>query len=611
MAKSSLRFRILALFWGLLLVVFIPMYVFLAQTVRSDLIDHGQDRAKKLLNATCWQFLSTGFHGDEAAMQVWTTELGGRMDVRLTYTVNGRVAADSHVRADRLAGVEDHGTRPEIMAAREGRVGTDIRLSDTIGRDLIYVAQRCPMGDETAGVLRIALPLSNLYDQVEILKKRFFIILGICLIVSLLLSFWFTQTIFSSIRRLISLVSDVGKGAYDRRLHVDRSSEFSPLAEAVNTMAEEISRHVNHMEEQKAQLEALFNGLSEAVLTLGQNGRIVSANPAFRKFFPKLQKLEGKTILEATLEPELASAMERILHGTSDQEERLLLHRPGGNELEARINTYQDPSGGQRAVLVVQDVSLPRRMEKIRRDFVANVSHEMRTPLTSIKGYTETLLGDPPPDAETARSFLRIIQRNAEHMANIVTDLLKLARLEAEAPSNTLEIMDAAESLRSAMEMCAPLAQGKEIRFENNLELGRLQGGGPEGAQRGAWVLGDKSRLVQVFQNILENAIRFSPNKGKVIISCRPEGEYVVFAIRDHGAGIPREHQERLFERFYRQDAARSEGNGGTGLGLAICKHIVRHHGGRIWVESIPGEGATFLFTLKAAPLEGKKSKVS
>ncbi len=602
MAKSSLRFRILALFWGLLLVVFIPMYIFLAQTVRSDLIDHGQDRAKKLLNATCWQFLSAGFHGEEAAMQAWATELGGRMDVRLTYTVNGRVAADSHVRADRLAEVEDHGTRPEIMVAREGRVGTDIRLSGTIGRDLIYVAQRCPMGDETAGVLRIALPLSNLYDQVDILKKRFFFILGICLLVSLLLSFWFTQTIFSSIRRLVGLVSDVGKGAYDRRLHVDQGSEFSPLAEAVNTMAEEISRHVNHMEEQKAQLEALFNGLSEAVLTLGQNGRIISANPAFRKFFPKLQHLEGKTILEATLEPELASAMERVLHGSSDQEERLLLHRPGGNELEARINTYQEPSGGQRAVLVVQDVSLPRRMEKIRRDFVANVSHEMRTPLTSIKGYTETLLGDPPPDPETARSFLRIIQRNAEHMANIVTDLLKLARLEAEAPSNTLEIMDANESLRSAMEMCAPLAQGKQIRFENNLELGRSQGDAPGGV----WVLGDRSRLVQVFQNILENAVRFSPEKGKVTISCRPEGEYMVFAIRDHGAGIPREHQERLFERFYRQDAARSEGNGGTGLGLAICKHIVRHHGGRIWVESTPGEGATFLFTLKTAPPQSR-----
>nr|WP_035272039.1 ATP-binding protein [Desulfonatronum thiodismutans] len=607
MAKSSLRFRILALFWGLLLVVFIPMYVFLAQTVRSDLIDHGQDRAKKLLNATCWQFLSAGLHGDEAAMQAWVTELGGRMDVRLTYTVDGRVAADSHVRADRLAEVEDHGTRPEIMVAREGRVGTDIRLSDTIGRDLIYVAQRCPMSDETAGVLRIALPLSNLYDQVDILKKRFFFILGICLIASLLLSFWFTQTIFSSIRRLISLVSDVGKGAYDRRLHVDQGSEFSPLAEAVNTMAEEISRHVNRMEEQKAQLEALFNGLSEAVLTLGQDGRIVSANPAFRKFFPKLQKLEGKTTLEATLEPELASAMERVLHGTSDQEERLLLHRPGGNELEARINTYQDPSGGQRAVLVVQDVSLPRRMEKIRRDFVANVSHEMRTPLTSIKGYTETLLGNPQPDPETTRSFLRIIQRNAEHMANIVTDLLKLARLEAEAPSNTLEIMDAGESLRSAMEMCAPLAQGKQIRFENNLELSRPQ----EDAPGGVWVLGDKSRLVQVFQNILENAVRFSPEKGKVTISCRPEGEYVVFAIRDHGAGIPREHQERLFERFYRQDAARSEGNGGTGLGLAICKHIVRHHGGRIWVESTPGEGATFLFTLKAVPPQSRKPEAN
>lgn len=599
MAKSSLRFRILALLWGLLLAVFIPMYLFLTQTVRSDLIDHSQDRAQKLLDAACWQFVSMGFAGDEAAMQGWLTELGRRMDTRLTYTINGRVAADSHVRADRLEAVEDHGMRPEIMAAREGRVGTDIRHSSTIGRDLVYVAQLCPMGDETSGVLRIALPLSNLYDQVDVLKKRFFIILGACLIVTLLLSFWVTQTIFSSIRRLIDLVSDVGKGAYDRRLHTEKGNEFYPLAEAVNTMAQEISQNMHDIEEQKAQLEALFDGLNEAVLTLGQDGRIVSANPAFRKFFPKIRQIEGKTILEATLEPELAAAVVRILHGKPDQEERLLLLRPGGSELEARINTYQDPYGNLRAVLVVQDVSLPRRMEKIRRDFVANVSHEMRTPLTSIKGYTETLLSDPPPDPKTTRSFLQIIQRNAEHMANIVTDLLKLARLEAEAPSNTLEIMDAAESLHSALEMCDPMIQDKRIRVETNLD------------QCPMWVLGNQSRIVQVFQNILENAIRFSPKKGTISVSCRPEGEFVTFAIKDNGPGIPREHQERLFERFYRQDAARSEGNGGTGLGLAICKHIIRHHGGRIWLESTPGEGATFLFTLKAAPPEGIKKRAT
>jgi two-component system, OmpR family, phosphate regulon sensor histidine kinase PhoR len=590
MLPSSLRLRILICFWGLLLILIIPLYLFLTHTVRSDIITHGQERAQKLLDATCWLTEDRAFPGGEKAVQNWLTQMGSRLNARLTYTLQGRVVADSHVRWERIPAVEDHGERPEIMAAQRGQTGSDIRRSDTIGRDLIYVAQACAVDEDENGVLRLALPLSNLHEQVDTLKKRFFVFLGAGFAASLFLSLWFTRSILGPIQKLISLVSDVGQGAYHRRLHVSRNNEFFPLVEAVNTMAHDISRHVHDMEEQKSQLEALFNGLNEAVLTVGQDGRIVSANPAFRKFFPKIQNIEGRPVLEATLEPDLAQAMQRTLSGQSSQEERLLLQRPGGNELEAKIHTYHDPSGKLRAVVVVQDVSLARRMEKIRRDFVANVSHEMRTPLTSIKGYTETLLGDPPPDPETSRSFLKIIHRNAEHMAAIVTDLLKLAKLEVEAPGGALEIMDAQTSFNAAMEICSSMVQGKALQVENTLY------------DCDTMVLGDQSRITQVFQNILENAIRFSPRQGRIRVTCKPEGEHVVFRIQDNGPGIPREHQERLFERFYRQDAARTEGNGGTGLGLAICKHIVRYHGGKIWVESIPGEGASFLFTLKAAP---------
>ncbi len=589
-APTSLRMRILLWFWGLLLLVFIPLYVFLTHTVKADLLAHGQDRARHLLDGACWLFSNQAEFPNQSAMQAWVTDLGARLGTRLTYITNGQVLADSHVREQRLDKVEDHGDRPEVLAAMQNRTGIDIRRSATIGRELIYAARSCPVQDHPQGVFRLSLPLSDLYDRLDTLRMRFLTILAACLLASAALSFLITRGIMSSIKKMVDMVSDVGKGAYDRRVDVERGSEFAPLAEAVNTMSAEISSRIKAMKEQKAQLEALFNGLNEGVLTVDQEGRILSVNPAFKRFFPVAQQMEDKTIIEATLEPDLAKVVQHILRNQSEQEESLLLSRPGGRELEAKINIYRDPAGGLRCVVVIQDVSLPRRMEKIRRDFVANVSHELRTPLTSIKGYTETLLGDPPPEPETARAFLHVIHKNAGHMANMVTDLLKLARLEAEAPLGPLNVIDANHSLSSALEICSPLAETKTVQFDNQLDQEKIA------------VFGDQNQLTQVFQNIIENAIRFSPKRGKITLSARPQGEFVVFSITDQGPGIPRDHQERLFERFYRQDATRTEGNNGTGLGLAICKHIVRNHGGRIWVESVPGEGATFLFTLKAAP---------
>ncbi|HDQ39609.1 MAG TPA: HAMP domain-containing protein [Desulfonatronum sp.] len=590
MAPSSLRMRILFWFWGLLLLVFIPLYIFLAHTVKNDLLAHGQDRAEHLLEAACWLFSSQADGTNHTFMQNWITEFGSRLETRLTYVSAGRVLADSHVHEQRLDHVEDHGNRPEILAALQGRTGFDIRRSATIDRGLIYAARLCPVDAFPQGIYRVALPLSELYGRLDTLKTRFLSILVACLLASAAASFLVTRNILTSLKNMVGLVSEVGKGAYDRRVHVEQGSEFAPLAEAVNAMAAAISSHVKAMREQKAQLEALFNGLSEGVLTVDQQGRILSVNPAFMRFFPMVQHMEGKTIIEATLEPDLAAAVQRILESRSQQEESLLLSRPGGRELEAKINIYRDPSENLRCVVVVQDVSLPRRMEKIRRDFVANVSHELRTPLTSIKGYTETLLGDPPPEPETARTFLNVIHKNAGHMASMVTDLLKLAKLESEAPLGPLQIVDAHISLEEALDICSPLADAKSVLLEKQLDQQKIN------------VFGDKNQLTQVFQNIVENAIRFSPARGKITIAVRPQGEFVVFSITDQGPGIPREHQDRLFERFYRQDSARSEGNGGTGLGLAICKHIIRNHEGRIWVESVPGEGATFLFTLKIAP---------
>jgi len=253
------------------------------------------------------------------------------------------------------------------------------------------------------------------------------------------------------------------------------------------------------------------------------------------------------------------------------------------------------------AVVVFHDISELKRLEKVRQDFVANVSHELRTPLTSIKGYAEILLSDAKPDPEVASSFLQVILKNANHMVKMVEDLLHLARLEAHQKSFNPVPVNASSALLTAWKACAHHAAAKGLHMENNLPEGGIQ------------VLADFDQLVQVFRNLLENAIRYSPSNEALTISCTQSENNVTFSVRDEGPGIPRQHQQRIFERFYRVEKHRSDHWGSTGLGLAICRHIIRNHGGRIWVRSSnrgEGRGTTFSFKLpKASGEQDDKSR--
>jgi two-component system phosphate regulon sensor histidine kinase PhoR len=242
--------------------------------------------------------------------------------------------------------------------------------------------------------------------------------------------------------------------------------------------------------------------------------------------------------------------------------------------------------------VVFHDISELKRLEKVRRDFVANVSHELRTPLTSIKGYAETLLAEEEGVRGDGRSFLEIILKHANHMSKMVDDLLQLARLEARHETLEPGAVDAAEALQSAWKECAALAAAQNVHLENLL------------LEEGVTVRADSDQLAQVFRNLLENGIKHSPPGGSVRVSCTLGSETATFQVYDEGTGIPLQAQERIFERFYRVEKNRSDHTGSTGLGLAICRHIIQNHGGRIWVESPPPEankGSAFFFTLPLA----------
>ena len=592
MPTISLRLRLLLWFWGLLLAGLAPLYLSMGGAIQSDLHKNARERALLLLDASCWLVETQPPFASEDRFDEWLTGLGGRLGVRLTYVAQGRVVADSEVVFPDLPSLEHHGSRPEILAARRGETGEDTRRSATVARDLIYVARACAApGAAEDGVLRVALPVAELSDRVAALKQRLLLILFGGLVVSALLALLATRGLMVSIRELSDMVTAIGRGAYDRRVRVYSGREFAPLVEAVNAMAEDIERHVRVVEEQGAQLQALFNGLSEGVMTVDAKGRVVSVNPAFLQMFPEARDAQGKAVIEVTLQAELGRAVTNVLAREPGGRPARLLMSMNGRELEARIEAYADARGERRAVVVVQDQSRLRRLEQMRRDFVANVSHELRTPLTSIRGYAETL-ADLPPERETERGrFLSIIQKNADHMSRMVESLLALARWENSQPGASAVPVDARALIDEALAMLRPEAGKKGVRLLADV---------PADLPR---PLADAAGLADVLRNVLDNAVKYSPRDGEVRISAHGAEDRVVFRVEDQGPGIPAHARDRVFERFYRVGDGPGKKDGGAGLGLAICRNILAALGGTIRAESplADGKGTAFVFDLPRA----------
>ncbi|EPR39832.1 multi-sensor signal transduction histidine kinase [Desulfovibrio sp. X2] len=591
--RTTFRSRLLLWFWALLLLAAAPLYFFIADSVKTDLLNNDRQLALHMLDGASWLLTHHEPFADDARLEDWAQQVGDRLGLRLTVIDGGHVLADSKVPWDRVPEMEDHSTRPEVVEAAHGGTGMSVRHSATLDRDLIYVARLAELpGHDHPLVVRVALPMAELTQRLDALKTRFLIILAACMGCAALLSYWATGGMATSIRELSSLVADIGRGAYGRRVRVYSGEEFAPLVEAVNRMAGDIERHVGMVEEQKGQLEALFNGLSEGVMTVDGQGRVVSVNSSFREMFPEAEHGEGKAVLEATLDAELARLVERALKPDfSGEGPRLVLTRPSGRELEARVDAYPDPSGARRAVVVVQDVSQIRKLARVRRDFVANVSHELRTPLTSIKGYAETLSAMPPENVADRDRFLGVIQRNADHMSRMVDSLLALARWENSQPGSRTVAVNARALAEEAAQNIWPAAQGKSVSVAVDAPQDL-----PE-------VMGDAGGLADVFRNLIDNAVKYSPEGGSVRVAAEARDERVVFRVEDQGPGIPGHAKDRIFERFYRVGDGPGKKDGGAGLGLAICRNIVTALGGTIWVESplSDGKGSAFAFDLPRA----------
>jgi two-component system phosphate regulon sensor histidine kinase PhoR len=594
----SLSTRILLSIWIVLLPALLlpPWYYY--RILTQEVLDEAKRNAVQQLNLLHWMLNGESTLQDITSLQAWLGEAKMEPECRITYVAEGgKVVADSEVPLSEIPSLDNHSDRAEIIEAQGGQVGAAVRYSRTSQKDLIYVARRVEAkGAIPAGVLRLAAPLSSATGPLERLKNSLILFAVLIFGATALLTYALIRRINRPVLAMIEAANAISTRDYRRRIRFSPGHEFEPLIDSINRMAESIEKHIQTITGQQQQLEGVFNAMQEAVMVLDRNGRIESVNRAFSDLLSSGNDVLGRRPLEVMVNVELQKLCDRILTSDAgDRAERLSsLQISLGNDRTYDVNIVRLPAQQEEmgAVVVLHDITGLKRLERVRQDFVANVSHELRTPLTSIKGYTETLLAEQEPTFERVSNFLQVILRNTNHMVRIVEDLLQLARLEAHQEGTKPAPINASGAVATAWKACAHQARAKGLRLQNEL---------PED---GAWVLADFDQLVQVFRNLIENAIRYSPDGEAVTVSCELRENRMVFHVRDEGPGIPKQHQERIFERFYRIETHRGDRWGSTGLGLAICRHIIRNHGGSIWVES-PNrgslKGSTFSFTIPGA----------
>jgi two-component system, OmpR family, phosphate regulon sensor histidine kinase PhoR len=384
------------------------------------------------------------------------------------------------------------------------------------------------------------------------------------------------------LRRITQASKNFALGDLHHLIPIQGDDEIASLASALNAMAQNLDKQMGELSAGKQRLELVMGAMTQGVMVLDRSGRISFVNRSIRNLLGNGRDLSGRTPLEVVRRPELQDAVSRVLKGDPAQVLEFTIF--SGRILQASVTPVPNIGGGIASVVIVfHDLTDVRRMERMRRDFVANVSHEFKTPLTSIAGYAETLLSGAKDDPEIASDFLRIIERNAKYLETLVTDLLFLARLEAEVPAAMEQIR-----LRPAIdELVKSREQGtreRNIRVTVNCPPIEIRA--------------DRARLITALSNLIDNAIHYNKNGGEVRITAEAEHGMLNLAVSDTGTGIPSGELLRIFERFYRVDKARSRESGGTGLGLAIVKHAIESQGGTVEVASRLGAGATFTIHL-------------
>jgi two-component system, OmpR family, phosphate regulon sensor histidine kinase PhoR len=586
--RRNLFVKLALTYFALLLGVLLAAYLFAVGALRRDYertalnqlaaIAHiAQARPPQLAQ------LPPAAPDETAALRAWTRGVaasGARVTI---ITSSGLVLDDSESDPQTM---ENHATRPEIMDALKNGSGHSIRHSVTLNRELMYYAVRQATPSGQPIVLRFALPLETVDEILWSFRRSLWFSSLVILLIAGVASLFVSRNFSDRVERLKKFSRRVAEGDF-RPLPSNRSGDaLEELGASLSQTAARLDRTIQTLTEERNLSSAILGSMVEGVAVVNASERLVFANPGFDEILGlDVPAQSGSALLEVVRQTELIEAVRRVLQGEPRVEAEVVTGTLRQHFFAATVASVRagETSG---AVIVLHDITELRKLERVRRDFVANVSHEFRTPLTAIQGFAETLIAGAINDPQNRGRFLEIILEHSRRLARLTEDLLVLSKMDADRLELEVRRVSVSQLIESCYETAQRRALEKDLRISLNLP-NRL----PD-------IAGDARRLAEVLQNLLDNSIQYTLPGGQIMLSAEALDNEVVFTVSDTGIGIPQADQPRIFERFYRVDVARSREAGGTGLGLAIAKHLIEVHNGRLWVESEVGQGSQFHFSV-------------
>ena len=595
--RLNLFWKLGVAFFALLIAVLLPVDYYAERSLRQDYERAGFEQLSAIARIALASPppaapLSATRLSDSPDLRAWVNKIAAS-GVRVTViTGQGLVLVDSQSDPQTM---ENHAGRPEIREAFAKGDGRSVRHSVTIKRDLLYYAARYVAPGGPTVVLRFATPLQTVDEEISEFRGRLWLASLVMLLVTGMVSLLISRSFSSRVERLQAFSRRVAESDF-RPMDADRSGDaLEVLAVSLNETAARLDRTIRTLTEERNLSSAILGSMVEGVAVVNAGERLLFANQGFAEILElDTPPQPGSALVEIARQTELLEAARAVLKGAPRVEAEIVtgtLHQRFFAVTVASVRATENPG----AVIVLHDITDLRKLERVRRDFVANVTHEFKTPLTSIQGFAETLLAGAMNDPKNRVRFLEIILEHSRRLARLTDDLLELSKMDADRLDLEINRLNVAQFVQSCIETTQRPAAEKDLRISVN-----LQDALPD-------IAGDRRRLAEVLQNLLDNAIQYTPPGGQIMVAASAKENEVTFTVTDTGIGIPKADQPRIFERFYRVDVARSREVGGTGLGLSIAKHLVEAHGGRIWVDSEVGRGSQFHFTVPVFNADGSE----
>ena len=524
-------------------------------------------------------FANTG-QQTQSQIQQTLQQIGQRIDTRVTLlTKDGVVIADSEFNASEM---DNHRDRPEIIAANTSDIGQSRRYSKTLQKPMLYVAVSAMASNGHLGYIRTALPTQRIDEEINYLRRVIIIAASLTALIALFIGYWLAMSFARPLRQMTLIAKNYAHGRYQLRIPSQRRDEIGDLARSLNQMADISAQRFDIIKTERDQLSTILKSMNEGVITVTSEGLITHVNAAAcRMLRTSGERCLGQALTDIDRSDNLGHAFRQCQQQQTSVERTIQLDGYTFSRHYRLHVTLLKQSHRADAILVLQDITAVQRIDKMRADFVANASHELKTPITAIRGFAETLIEDDTIDHAIQQRFMRKIHGQSIRLSALVSDLLALSRLESNDEAYNTQV-DLQQVVQRVCANLQAVAQTQQVTLELQTKDGPML------------LLGDDNALGQMATNLIDNAIKYTAAKGTVNVALTVTEGVAVLAVKDNGLGIDESDQERIFERFYRVDKARSQSLGGTGLGLAIVKHIVQSHKGLLQLKSKLNQGSTF-----------------